>query len=69
VAGVHKTLWPEETHSELIDGGILIGIAEVLDANEDEIEVESGPGCEMKSLPDSCRVRLVKGPVFYLSNT
>ena len=32
VASVHGTLWPEETHTELIDGAILIGMAEVVDA-------------------------------------
>jgi hypothetical protein len=26
VAGVHKRPWPEETHSELIDGGIFIAL-------------------------------------------
>jgi hypothetical protein len=36
VAGVHSTLWPEETHTQLIDGAILIGTAQVLDADEDE---------------------------------
>jgi hypothetical protein len=36
VASVHSTLWPEETHTQLIDGAILIGTAQVLDADEDE---------------------------------
>jgi hypothetical protein len=35
VASVHSTLWPEETHTELIDGAILIGMAEVVDAPEE----------------------------------
>ena len=32
VASVHSTLWPEETHTELIAGGILIGAENVIDA-------------------------------------
>jgi len=32
VASVHKTLWPAETHTELIAGGILIGAENVIDA-------------------------------------
>ena len=41
VASVHGTLWPEETHGELIDGGILIGTMNVWDARTGE--VNSGP--------------------------
>ena len=51
VASVHSTLWPEETHTELIEGAILLGTARVLDADENETgEVEIGPGCERKEL-------------------
>jgi hypothetical protein len=41
VASVHGTLWPEETHREVIDGGILIGTMNVWDARTGE--VNSGP--------------------------
>jgi hypothetical protein len=56
VAGVHKRLWPEETHNELIDGAILIGLAEVKEAPTDYFDAEtgeivSGQGCQRKGLP------------------
>jgi hypothetical protein len=41
VASVHSKLWPEEPHTQLIDGAILIGTAQVLDADEDEIGEDS----------------------------
>jgi len=37
VAGVYSTLWPAEEHSELIDGGILLGTEEVTE-NLDEMK-------------------------------
>ena len=40
VASVHGTLWPEETHTELIDGAILIGMAEVVDAPEEVLMLQ-----------------------------
>ena len=40
VASVHSTLWPEETHTELIDGAILIGMAEVVDAPEEVLMLQ-----------------------------
>ena len=42
VASVHSTLWPEETHTELIDGGILIGTMNVIDQRTGY--VNTGPG-------------------------
>jgi hypothetical protein len=68
VAGVQKTLWPEETHPELIDGAILLGTANVWDAKRGIVEtgpdagkrvdpetgeIVSGPGCKSKELPDA----------------
>jgi hypothetical protein len=41
VASVHKALWPEETHGELIDGAILIGMAKVVDNPEEIREARS----------------------------
>ena len=37
VAGVYSTLWPAEEHTELIDGGILLGTAEVT-VNPEEVK-------------------------------
>jgi hypothetical protein len=41
VASVHSTLWPEETREGLIDGGILLGLENVI--NESDGYVCSGP--------------------------
>jgi hypothetical protein len=51
VAGVNKTLWPEEPKTnEILPGfGILIGTVPVYDAETGEIV--SGPGCKKKELP------------------
>jgi hypothetical protein len=47
VAGVYSTLWPAEEHSELIDGGILLGTEAVTENPE-----------EMKALAEDVRAEL-----------
>jgi hypothetical protein len=50
VAGVPKTLWPEETNqNEILQLGILIRTIPVYDSETGE--VVSGPGCKRKELP------------------
>jgi hypothetical protein len=44
VASVHRTLWPEETHTELIDGAILIGQMNVWDARTGVIDIGPDKG-------------------------
>ena len=51
VASVHSTLWPEEERSELIQGAILIGTANVWDA-ETGI-VETGPDAGKRVDPET----------------
>jgi hypothetical protein len=41
VSAIHSSLWPEESRTPLIDGGILIGTMNVIDARTGE--VNSGP--------------------------
>jgi hypothetical protein len=41
VSAIHSSLWPEESSTPLIDGGILIGTMNVIDARTGE--VNSGP--------------------------
>jgi hypothetical protein len=40
VAGVYSTLWPQEEHSELIEGSILIGTAKVTDNPQEILALE-----------------------------
>jgi hypothetical protein len=57
VASVHSTLWPEETHTELIDGAILIGMAEVVDAPEEVLMLQEDetPNEREKKASASCQ--------------
>jgi hypothetical protein len=50
VAGVHKTLWPDESETnQILNIGILTGAIPVYDTETGE--VVSGPGCKRKELP------------------